>query len=257
VSDSGAKPGGDSDHASEEFLARKESLQSAYNDLATYLARRFANRGLSLTELTAIARTSLSSAIDRFVPEQGTDFLAYATTSIVGDLKRQMRQRGWAIGTPRRADQLYRQLSEVVDPLTDRLHRSPSIANLAAALDASEEEVLEALEVGQEYLFASRGVPALSPVPEDRSRPVKNSDLPLTTEPGLAAAIRRYLPPAEREVVHLRLVENLSQVAIAEALDMPQATVSTRLATGIARLRSVQVHDEVGRGGQRDVAGPA
>ena len=137
----------------------RERISAANAGLAIYLARRFANRGQSLEDLTAAAQRALVASIDEFDPAGEVDFPTHATTSIVYELKRSVKQRGWAEGAPRHTLELYRTLDEVLDQLSETLGRPPTVANLAAAVDASEEEVLEALEEGQAYRFASAAVP--------------------------------------------------------------------------------------------------
>ena len=127
--------------------------------LAEYLARRFANRGEPLEDLVQVASVGLIKAVDRFDPERGVEFSTYATHTIVGELKRHFRDKGWAIRAPRRMQELYLQLGKVVGTLSQELGRSPTIAELAAEVEVSEEEVLEALEAGQAYRSASLDAP--------------------------------------------------------------------------------------------------
>src|SRR5215831_14973556 len=140
-------------------IVLRDQLVAAHMGLAAYLARRFANRGQPLDDLVQVASLGLLKAVDRFDPGLGVEFSTYATTTIVGELKRHLRDRGWAVRAPRRMQDLYLTLSQVIDTLSQELGRSPNIAELALEVQASEEEVLEALEAGQAYRFASLDAP--------------------------------------------------------------------------------------------------
>src|SRR5579862_9092682 len=145
-------------YARNRDAAAREQLVAAHLGLAEYLARRFANRGEPLDDLVQVASLGLIKAVDRFDPERGVEFSTYATHTIVGELKRHFRDKGWAIRAPRRMQELYLRLGKVVASLGQELGRSPTIAELATEVEVSEEEVLEALEAGQAYRTASLDV---------------------------------------------------------------------------------------------------
>src|SRR5580698_9321689 len=106
-------------------IVLRDQLVSAYMGLAAYLARRFANRGQPLEDLTQVASIGLVKAIDRFDPGLNIEFSTYATTTIVGELKRHLRDKGWAVRAPRRMQDLYLALGQVIDTLSQELGRSP------------------------------------------------------------------------------------------------------------------------------------
>ena len=123
--------------------------------LVEYLARRFAGRGEPVDDLIQVATIGLVKAVDRFDPDREVEFSTYATPTIVGELKRHFRDKGWAVRAPRRMQELYLRLGKVIGILSQELGRSPTIQELAAEADVSEEEVLEAMEAGQAYRFTS------------------------------------------------------------------------------------------------------
>src|SRR5215207_6278414 len=145
--------------------ALRNELVEAHLGLAEYLARRFSNRGEPLDDLVQVASVGLLKAVDRFEPDRGIEFSTYATHTIVGELKRHFRDKGWAVRAPRRMQELYLRLGKIVSSLSQELGRSPTIPELASEAQVSEEEVLEALEAGQAYRFASLDAP--SPGEED------------------------------------------------------------------------------------------
>lgn len=222
-------------------VALRDKLVAAHLGLAEYLARRFANRGEPLDDLVQVASLGLFKAVGRFDPEREVEFSTYATHTIVGELKRHFRDRGWAIRAPRRMQELYLRLGKVVGTLGQELGRSPTIAELAVEVEVSEEEVLEALEAGQAYRFASLDAPA----------PGDSEGESLATrlggeDPGMVGAEQRAtLSPllatlAEREqlILQLRFFDGLTQSEIATRLGISQMHVSRLLARSVAQLRA-------------------
>src|SRR5688500_11789970 len=137
----------------------RAELIEAHLGLAEYLARRFSNRGEPLDDLVQVASMGLVKAVDRFEPERGLEFSTYATHTVVGELKRHFRDKGWAVRVPRRMQELHLRLANLVGTLNQDLGRAPTVAEIAQAAGVSEEEVLEALEAGQAYRFASLDAP--------------------------------------------------------------------------------------------------
>jgi RNA polymerase sigma-B factor len=220
----------------------RDQLVGAHMGLAAYLARRFANRGQSLDDLTQVASLGLLKAVDRFDPGRGVEFSTYATTTIVGELKRHLRDKGWAVRAPRRMQELYLTLNQVVDTLGQELGRSPSIAELAAEVQASEEDVLEALEAGQAYRFASLDAPRTD---DGSSEPLRerigqeDTELVRAEERATLDPLLASLPRRQRQIVQLRFFEGLTQSEIAHRLGVSQMQVSRLLTRSVAQLRSL------------------
>jgi RNA polymerase sigma-B factor len=222
--------------------ALRDELVSAHLGLAEYLARRFANRGESLDDLVQVASLGLLKALDRFDPDRGVEFSTYATHTIVGELKRHFRDKGWSIRAPRRMQELYLRLGKVVAAMGQELGRSPTIAELATEVKVSEEEVLEALEAGQAYRSASLDVATEEGEPlaarlgqEDPS--LEDAERRATLFPLLA-----QLPPRERLILQLRFFDGLTQSEIANRLAISQMHVSRLLARSLAQLRAAAEH---------------
>ena len=221
--------------------ATRDELVEAHLGLAEYLARRFANRGEPLDDLIQVASLGLVKAVDRFDPGREVEFSTYATHTIVGELKRHFRDRGWAIKAPRRMQELYLRLTGVVASLGQELGRSPTIAELAAEVDASEEDVLEALEAGQAYRFASLDAPAGG---ESDGETVGSRlgeldpDLDDVERRATLSPLLARLPPRQRLILQLRFFEGLTQSEIAKRLGISQMHVSRLLARSVAHLRA-------------------
>lgn len=219
----------------------RNQLIEAHLGLAEYLARRFNNRGEPIDDLVQVASVGLLKAVDRFEPERGVEFSTYATHTIVGELKRHFRDKGWAVRAPRRMQELYLRLGKIISDLGQELGRSPSVEELAKEAEVSQEEVLEALEAGQAYRFASLDAPAPGDEDNESVGARFGSD-----DPGMADAERRAalspliekLPDREQWILHLRFFEGLTQSEIANQLGISQMHVSRLLARSLAQLRT-------------------
>src|SRR5213596_897088 len=148
------------EYAESRDQALRDELIAAHLGLAEYLARRFANRGEPLDDLVQVALLGLLKAVERFDPSRGLEFSTFATPTIVGELKRHFRDKGWAVRVPRRVQELHLRMGTVVNALSQELGRSPTIPEIARRADVSVDEVLEAMEAGRAYRFSSIDAPA-------------------------------------------------------------------------------------------------
>jgi len=220
--------------------ALRDELVSAHLGLAEYLARRFGSRGEPLDDLVQVASVGLLKAVDRFDPDRGLEFSTYATPTIVGELKRHFRDKGWAVRVPRRVQELHLALSKVVSRLSQEHGRSPTITEIAETAQVTEEEVLEAIEAGHAYRFASLDAPAggddeaksLATQLGDPDPALENIEHRVALSPLIA-----QLPVRERTILHLRFFEGMTQSQIAEQLGISQMHVSRLLARSLAHLR--------------------
>jgi RNA polymerase sigma-B factor len=219
----------------------RNELVEAHLGLAEYLARRFGNRGEPIDDLVQVASVGLMKAVDRFEPERGVEFSTYATHTIVGELKRHFRDKGWAVRAPRRMQELYLRLSKVIDQLSQELGRSPTADELAKEAGVSPEEVLEALEAGQAYRFASLDAPTPSDEDNETVGSKFGSEDPELADAELRAALSpliAQLPEREQRILHLRFFAGLTQSEIASQLGISQMHVSRLLTRALAQLRS-------------------
>ncbi len=192
-------------------LTAREELITRYLPLVKSLARRFASRGQPVEDLIQVGSIGLIKAIDRFDLERGVELSTYATPTIMGEIKRYFRDKGWAVKVPRALQDLNVRLNRVIEQLTVELRRSPTIAELAAAAEVSEEEVVEALESGRAY--SSISIFSGGSAEDDES--LELLDYLGTEEEAyevfeqrrvLAPAMAR-LEPRERLILHLRFFE--------------------------------------------------
>ena len=223
------------------------SLVELHLPLVEYLARRFRNRGEWLDDLTQVATIGLIKSIDRFDLERGVEFSTYATPTIVGEIKRHFRDKGWAVRVPRRLQELKLSLTKAIGELAQREGRAPTVSELAAHLQMSEEEVLEGLESANAYSTVSLDAPDSG----DEDAPAVADSLGIVDEALEGVEYRESLkpllerlPPREKKILLLRFFGNLTQSQIAAELGISQMHVSRLLARTLTQLRDGLTNDE-------------
>lgn len=220
--------------------ARRE-LTEQFDSLAAYLARRYQGRGEPLDDLIQVARLGLLNAIDRFDVDKGFQFSTFATRTISGELKRHLRDRSWSVRVPRSLQERWLEVSRAIEDLQHRLGTSPTISQIAEAIGANEEEVLEALDAGSAYTAASLDAPAGGT--EDSSASVGDligvMDDTLEWAGPWAGVKDRLaeLPERQKTILYLRFFEDLTQSEIAERVGMSQMHVSRLLRQSLETLR--------------------
>jgi len=225
----------------DERTGFREKLVDQYIGLVEFLARRFRNRGEPLEDLVQVGTIGLLKAIDRFDLSREVEFSTYATPTIVGELKRHFRDKGWAVRVPRRLQELHLELSKVVAELGHELGRSPTVAEIAESASISEEEVLEGLEIAQAYNFTSLD----APIDSDDSGSTALVDHLGTEDEQLEnleyraalAPEMKKLPERERTILYLRFFKGQTQSEIADRLGISQMHVSRLLNRTLTRLR--------------------
>ncbi|MFN2589380.1 MAG: RNA polymerase sigma factor SigF [Actinomycetota bacterium] len=216
----------------------RDRLIEGHLGLVEYLARRFAGRGEPLDDLIQVATIGLVKAVDRFDPDREVEFSTYATPTIVGELKRHFRDKGWAVRVPRRLQELNLRLGSVIGKLSQELQRSPTVAEIANAAGTTEDEVLEGLDSAHAYrlisLDAPTGEEGLSyheQLGED------DASLEALEDWVSVGPLVQQLPARERRMLYLRFFKGLTQSEIAEQLGISQMHVSRLLAKTLATLR--------------------
>ncbi|MCB2223787.1 MAG: SigB/SigF/SigG family RNA polymerase sigma factor [Actinobacteria bacterium] len=220
--------------------AARDALVVRHRGLAAALARRFTGRGEALEDLIQVATIGLINAVDRFDVARGAPFRSYASATIVGELKRHLRDRGWSVRVPRGLQERSLLVSGVRTRLSGRLGRSPTIAEIAADADLETEEVVEALQAAAAYRSASID----APFGGDPDAPTLASTLPADDEAealaerlAVVAPAIRSLPERERHILFLRFYRDLTQTEIAEEVGISQMHVSRLLARALQSIR--------------------
>ena len=230
--------------AASRDAALRDELVTANLGLARILARRFLNRGEPYDDLLQVASVALIKSVDRFDPDRGVEFTTFATTTIMGELKRHFRDKGWAVRAPRRLQELYLQMAGAVSSLSQELGRSPTIAELAADMGATEEAVLEAMEAGQGYRSSSIDAPDDDREPLAGRLGTKDSNFAGIEDRTVLVQALSTLPERERLILTLRFFEGLTQSEIAAKVGLSQMHVSRVLTTSLVRLRRVLADEE-------------
>ena len=225
---------------SAERHAIRDQLVETHLPLVEYLARRFRNRGELHDDLVQVATIGLIKSVDRFDLERGVEFSTYATPTIVGEIKRHFRDKGWAIRVPRRLQELKLSLAKATSELSQRNGRSPTVSELAVFLGISEEDVLEGLESANAYSTVSLDTPESG----DSDALAVADTLGVIDESLEGVEYREslkplldQLPPREKRILLLRFFGNMTQSQIAIELGISQMHVSRLLARTLAQLR--------------------
>jgi RNA polymerase sigma-B factor len=218
----------------------REQLIARHLPLVRSLARRYAGRGEALEDIEQVGAIGLIKAIDRFDLDREVSLATYATPNVVGEIKRHFRDKGWAIRVPRSLQELNAKMSSTIDDLTARLGHSPSVAEIAESLGTTNEEVLEALEVGSAYTALSLDAgPAGSDDDSDPMETIGGEDAEFDRSEDratLGPALAR-LPDREREILRMRFEEGLPQTQIAERVGLSQMHVSRLIRRSLATMR--------------------
>ena len=219
----------------------REQLIVSHLNLVRFLASKFKNRGESLDDLIQVGTIGLIKAIDRFDPERGLEFTTYATPTIMGEIKRHFRDKGWSVRVPRRLQELSSKVTQATDDLTTQLQRSPSVEEIAERLGVSVDEVLEAMESSSAY----SSVPLEGGGSGDDEESPSVIDHYATEDADLAASDDRMIledaiadfSPREQDVIRMRFVDGLTQVEIAERLGASQVQGSRLLRRTLRRVQ--------------------
>jgi RNA polymerase sigma-B factor len=222
-------------------LAAREELALRFMPLARQLAGRYRHAGESLEDLVQVACLGLLKAIDRYDPDRGEGFSRYAVPTMLGELKRHFRDKGWSVHVPRATQELVLKVSEALGALPARLGRSPRPRDVAAEVGAPVEDVLEAMDAATAYEATSLDAP----------RPGSGEEGAWTYGDSLAEVDRGYelvdigetlrgtldaLPDRERLILHLRFERDMTQAEIAELIGVSQMHVSRLLRRSLERL---------------------
>jgi RNA polymerase sigma-B factor len=231
---------------SPEYAELRNRLVRMHLPLVEHLARRFRNRGEPLDDLTQVATIGLIKSVDRFDPDRGVEFSTYATPTVVGEIKRHFRDKGWAVRVPRRLQELRLSLTTATAELSQQHGRSPTVHELAEKLAISEEEVLEGLESANAYSTLSLDVPDT-----DDESPAVADTLGAEDEALEGVEYRESLkplledlPPREKRILLLRFFGNMTQSQIAQEVGISQMHVSRLLARTLAQLREKLLVEE-------------
>ena len=219
----------------------REQLIVSHINLVRYIAAKFKNRGEPLDDLIQVGTIGLIKAIDRFDPSRGLEFTTYATPTIMGEIKRHFRDKGWTIRVPRRLQELSAKVNSATDELTARLQRSPSIEEVAEYLGTTVDEVLEAMESSSAYSsvpLEAQGGNEDDDAPSviDRYASV-DGDLEASDDRIVLEEVIGEFPEADQQAIRMRFIDGMTQVEIAKRLGISQVQVSRMLRRALRRIQ--------------------
>ena len=230
-------------------LQAREQLIEQYMSLVRSLARRYSYRGEQLDDLIQIGAIGLIKAIDRFDLNRGVELTTYATPNIIGEIKRHFRDRGWAVRVPRGLQELNVQLSRLIESMSVELGRSPTIAELAEAAGVEEENVLEAIESGRAYSSLSLSSGSTNEEGEEldllESLGEIEHEYEVSEDRAVLAPGFKVLDARERQILHLRFFEGLTQSQIAQQVGISQMHVSRLIRRALEKIREEIAADEL------------
>jgi RNA polymerase sigma-B factor len=225
----------------------RETLVERHLSLARGLARRYSRSSEPYEELVQVASLALVKAVERFDPDRGTEFRAFAIPTILGELKRHFRDSAWAVHVPRSTQERALVVEEANNRLAAKLGRSPTVDEVAGDLGMGRESVLDGLAAAAAY--ATRSLDETSgggrsafdsgetTIGETLGADDERYEL-IEADIAIADAARR-LPRRERQILHLRFVNDLTQSEIAAEIGISQMQVSRLLRTALAQLRDL------------------
>ena len=228
------------DADSAAYRRQRDAIIERTLPLAKHIAYRFKCRGEAESDLTQVACVGLINAVDRFDPDNGADFLAFAVPTIMGEVRRHFRDFGWAVKVPRRLKELHLQLTKAREELTQQFDRAPTASEIANHMGIDRESVIEATIASENYSTMSID----AQVGGNDERPVINETLG-EIDPGYekildietARPLIAALPARQRTVIRLRFFEEMSQTQIARRMGYSQMHISRLLAKALDTLR--------------------
>lgn len=210
----------------------RNQIVEHYLYIIDILIRKYLNKGVEYEDLYQVGSMALVFAVERFDVSKGFEFTSFATPTIIGEIKRYFRDKGWAVKVPRRLKEISAQLPKAKDALSQKLNRAPTVAELAEYLGNTEEEILEAMESGRSY-----GTYSLQQTFEESGEDGENTMLEKYTgredtafqsfeDAELIKSVLKELTDQEREIFELRFIKNYTQQQIAEKYGVSQMTIS-------------------------------
>ena len=246
------------DRGDRELLARyhrtrdrrdRDAIVERFMPLARRLAGRYNRRPDSLDDLTQVAALALVKAVDRFDPTRGIAFSSYAVPTIVGEIKRHFRDHGWAVRPPRALAERALRVEGAVREFSGLHHHAPTVAELCERMGLSEEDVLDALHAGRAANASSLDAPLArqDDVAVSLGERLGDDDdgYGLAEQRVLLEGLLRGVSPRDREILHMRYFQDMTQAEIGEVFGVSQMQVSRLVRSSIERMQIVaEAHAE-------------
>jgi RNA polymerase sigma-B factor len=235
-----------------EDPALRDYIIEKHEGLVRHVVKEYSGSGESFDDLMGVGHIGLINAVDRFDPARRTKFATFAVPTIKGEIRRHFRDRGWHIKVPRRLQELALLCKRAVEELTHRQGSSPTYAQLAQYLGRTEDEIIEGIEIAQQYEPLSMDAGSGNGTDDDSTKAIDRAgDLDraienVATKAEVEAALRQ-LPQRERDIIRCRHFEGLSQTEVADRLGISQMHVSRLEHRARHRLRQYLEEQRRGR----------
>jgi RNA polymerase sigma-B factor len=220
----------------------RNALIEEHLGLADFYVKRYGGRGVANDDLRQVAFLAIVRAVERFDPDYGIEFSTFASRTIEGELKRYFRDRTWSVRPPRRAQELHLEVRRTEEELHQKLGRSPTVSELADAVDETVDHVLEALEAGIAHNASSLDQPDpgddAAPAPAQRSLAQLEAGFGTVESRLVIERLLERLPDRERVVIEMRFFANMTQPEIAEEIGVSQSYLSRILRKALVDLRT-------------------
>ncbi|TCO78075.1 SigB/SigF/SigG family RNA polymerase sigma factor [Marinisporobacter balticus] len=209
----------------------RNELVNRYLYIAQILSKKYINKGIEYEDLYQIASLGLIFAIERFDITKGFEFSSFATPTIIGEIKKYFRDKGWAIRVPRRIQELSKKISNTRNVLTQELQRTPKVIDIAEYLGCTEEQVLEAMDASQVYTPKSLDI-SYDNSGDDKDVQLKDligendKYFDILENKDFIKESMKKLNELEVKIIKYRFFENKTQSQAAKLLDVSQMTIS-------------------------------
>lgn len=219
----------------------RNMLVERHTGLAVHIAQRFPATRSSAEDLRQVALYGLVKAVDRFDPDHGSPFAAFAGSTIEGELKRYFRDRTWAVRVPRSGKELHLAVRAASEEWAQQHGRSPNVAELAAHMGVDRDDVLRGLAASAAYRTDALDAPFADGSGGDRQAALAVEDVGFVRSENreMVRHLLERLPERERRIVELRFYDELSQTEIAERIGVSQMHVSRLLRQSFERMRAL------------------
>ncbi len=219
------------EHKKTKDQSIRDQLIKEHIYIAEILSKKYANRGIEYDDIYQVACIGLIYAVDRYDVNKGYEFSSFATPTIIGEIKKHFRDKGWTIRVPRRIQELSKKINNAKVSLAQKLQKSPTVEDIAEYLKCTEEDVLEAMEASKVYSPQSLDVSYDS---NNEEKDINLSDF-IGEEDKYFGRIENSdfilksmekLNDIEKQILIERYFNKKTQVSIAESLDVSQMTIS-------------------------------
>ena len=215
----------------EKDIEVRNELFLRYEYIAEILSKKYINKGIDYDDIYQVASMGLLYAIERYDLDRGFEFSSFATPTIIGEIKKYFRDKGWSVRVPRRIQELSKKINVAKNKLHQDLQRVPKIEDIAKYLEVTEEQVIEAMEASQVYTpksldltYDSNGedkdIQLIDVIGENDKYfdAIENIDF-------IKKCLEK-LNAVEKKIVNDRFFDNKTQIHVANELGVSQMTVS-------------------------------